>query len=1087
MIAQPDFDEPQAPTKSRHWLRWVFAGGLITPVILLVAAYSQRTIIADNLARDQLEKYGVRASYQIKNIGLRTQRLENVSLGDPGDPDFFAKSIELDLALNFGGVTLRDVRAAGVRLKGRYHDGKLSFGELDKFADPGSKEPINIPDIGLSLSNARIRLDTPWGRIGAGMSGEGLLRQRFEGRLALRAPNLHYQDCAARAVTFDGRFLFDFRRPGLIGPWTADALRCASAGYAAISPKIDGEMRLSEEYNNWFGDIKFTAQSVRGGDIALSAPRGFVSFDGKAERTNFDARLAGSGYDDGGLRIGNLRASAQGYANFGEGGMKISSRGDADIGGGVLANSYVGGIDAIARNAAQTPAAPLLKRIAPALRRAVSDFNGRLRYDASVGGGQATILFDAADLRTGSGLHIRQLSAGRVEQNAGRWALVSPLRIAAAGGDLPALRLAVAQGSGGQWSGSLVVDPYKANQASLAVPKLTFAGRPGGAWRFDGNASVTGPFPGGFVTGLKLPIDGGYDGRNFAFYQSCQNIAFDALRYDSLSLSRQNIRLCPDRGSILEIGGATKFSASLPSFAADGRYAGSRISARSGKVRFNLDSGFVADNVTAAWGDTPVRIETPMVRFSVKDGFAAHNIRVETGSADALTFFDIPQIDGRFTADGLRGKLGGANGLGASGQIANVPFNMSNASGDWSLIKGNLALQGAMRVSDTAQVDRFKPMDVPDILLTFEGGTINMLGNLHEPITGRQVAGLDISHIFASGKGRALVAVDDLMFDNQLQPEMLTPLTLGVIQNVAGAVYGDGMISWDTARDGVVSSGIFGTAGLDLAAGFGPVRGLKTEMKFTDLLMLETAPTQIARIDTINPGIAALDGIVRYRFLADQKVQIEGGSWPFAGGELSIQPTIWDLGVDTKRALILEVKGVEIAKFIETLDLSNLSATGIVDGTLPMEFDASGGQIVGGELITRPGGGNISYIGELSYKDLSAYANYAFGALRSIDYQGLRVGMRGNLAGEIITDISFDGIKQGKGAKQNFITRQLAKLPIKFNIRVEGPFFKLFDSARSFYDPGFLVEKNKPEILRRQRGGDGLKIQIEATPAIPSE
>lgn len=1071
MIAQPDLDEAPAPKKSRHRFRWAFGAAVITPAILLAAAYWQRVAIADNLARNALDEYGVRADYRIKKIGLRTQRLENVVLGDPRNPDFSAKVIELDLALNFGGVTLRDVRAAGVTLNGRYQDGKLSFGALDKFTDPDSEQAVEIPDIGMSLADARIRLDTPWGRISAALNGEGLLRQRFEGNLALRAPKLRFQDCTADAAAFDGRFILDFRQPNLVGPWTADILQCRQAGYSAAKAEIDGELRLSERFGNWFGDIKFAAGSARVGDVALSRPRGTLSFDGKRDRTNFDGRMIGAGYDGGGLSARNLIVSAKGYANFGGGGPKISSRGEVVVTKAAARSDYVAAVDAAAKGARSTPVAPLLQKIAPALRSAIADFDGRLRYDASLGDGRATILFDDADLRARSGLRIAQSGSGRIRQNAGSWALASPLRLAATGGNLPSVRLALGQGDGGQWQGDVAVDRYAAAGASLAVPRLTFAGRAGGAWSFAGDTLLSGPFSGGSVSGLKLPIGGRYDGVNFAIGANCQNVAFDALTYGSLSLSRQTIRLCPVGGSMLRSGRSAKFAVISPALAIAGSYAGSPINARSGNVQFDSERGFAANNVTAVWGNGPVNIAAPIVQYSFKSGFLSKNIRVETGPAQARSFFDIPQVDGVFADGGLRGFV-----KGVGGQIGNVPLVMSGASGAWSLKDGNLTLRGAMRISDAAAAPRFKPLDAPDILLTFENGVVNMLGNLHEPTTRRKIAEVDVRHIFASGKGRALLAVDALTFDRELQPEMLTNLTFGVIQNVAGAVYGDGTINWDTARDGIVSSGIFGTGGLDFAAGFGPVRGLKTEMKFTDLLAVETAPSQIARIDTINPGIAALDGIVRYRLLADQKVQIEAASWPFAGGELAIQPTIWDLSSNAKLKLVLEVKGVEIAKFIDSLDFNNLSATGIVDGKLPMVFDAGGGEIVGGELVARPGGGNVSYIGDLTYKDLSAFGNFAFDALRSIDYRGLRIGMRGDLAGEIITDINFEGIRQGKGAKQNFITRQLANLPIKFNIRVEGKFFELFGTARSLYDPQYLVKKNKAGILQQQRGEGGAEI-----------
>ena len=55
-------------------------------------------------------------------------------------------------------------------------------------------------------------------------------------------------------------------------------------------------------------------------------------------------------------------------------------------------------------------------------------------------------------------------------------------------------------------------------------------------------------------------------------------------------------------------------------------------------------------------------------------------------------------------------------------------------------------------------------------------------------------------------------------------------------------------------------AGRFGTSGLDLAAAFGPVTGVKGDILFTDLLALASAPDQVATVASINPGVPVTDG-----------------------------------------------------------------------------------------------------------------------------------------------------------------------------------------------------------------------------------
>jgi hypothetical protein len=287
-----------------------------------------------------------------------------------------------------------------------------------------------------------------------------------------------------------------------------------------------------------------------------------------------------------------------------------------------------------------------------------------------------------------------------------------------------------------------------------------------------------------------------------------------------------------------------------------------------------------------------------------------------------------------------------------------------------------------------------------------------------------------------------------------LQPKMLTPQLQGVLTNAVGTVRGKGRVDWTV--DKVTSTGTFGTDGFDFAAAFGPVHGIKGDFVFTDLIGMVTAPHQILRIASVNPGIEVTNGVMDIELLADQVVRLNGAVWPFLGGTVRLMPTDLRLAQAEVRRFTLDIEGLDPAKFLERMEMANLSATGTFDGHLPLEFDDDGGRIVGGALVSRPPGGTVSYVGALSYKDLSQMANFAFDALKSLDYHQMTIGMNGDLEGDVVTNVSFDGIKQGKGTKQNFITRQVANLPLKFNVNVRAPFYRLISSMNPQPPPGVM-------------------------------
>ncbi|MEO1490434.1 MAG: YdbH domain-containing protein, partial [Pseudomonadota bacterium] len=272
--------------------------------------------------------------------------------------------------------------------------------------------------------------------------------------------------------------------------------------------------------------------------------------------------------------------------------------------------------------------------------------------------------------------------------------------------------------------------------------------------------------------------------------------------------------------------------------------------------------------------------------------------------------------------------------------------------------------------------------------------------------------------------------------------------------------------------DDLTSRGTFYTDGLNLAAAFGPVRGLKGRVTFSDLLNLTTEPDQVFDIGSINPGIEVLAGRIVFSMREGTQIDVKDGRWPFMGGELIMRPVRLRYGTDDEQRYTFEMIALDAAKFVTQMELNNLGATGTFDGTVPIVFDAMGnGRIEHGLLISRVPGGNVSYIGDLLYEDMGAISNYAFQSLRSLDYRQMSVELDGDLAGEIVTKFQFDGVRQGEGASQNFVTRELAQLPIRFRVNVRSEnFYELATMVRTFWDTSALPDPIDQGLLEARDG-----------------
>ena len=1004
----------------------------VAVVVGLVALWTQRRPIAGRFVDRELASRGVPARYEIADLGLGRQRLINVVLGDPARPDLVADWVETRVGYGLGGPRLSEVSAGHVRVRGRLVDGRVSLGAIDRLLPPPSGAPLALPALRVDVADARMRLETRYGAAGVQLAGSGRLDDGFVGRLAIAADRLGEGACVASGVraAWQVRTTGVDRRDGqglrLDGPLRAGLLRCVGVTVAGWRSDVSGRLALGAPRRSVV-DARIATGAVVHARGRAAGAAGTLAYDGRRKahgRVDLVARA---------VRGGEVRAGSVRVAGDLAGGTAIDFDGQV-----ALADADVSAlVPALAGRAAGTPVAPLVDRLGTALLAAARDGQAKARVRAAFGN-EVAVAISSADWRAASGADVALAAQG--DDAAVRWrsgeSVVADARIDLAGGGLPTARVAVMRPAGGRsWRGTATVDPYAAGSARLATTPVAFAVIDASALRVTTEVTLSGPLGDGRVEALTLPIDLRRDtGGALAVNAACAPVAWRSLVTGPLALGAARLTLCPVAGALVSVrnGGVD----------GGGRIAGARLRGR--------------------LGGSPLALATGAATLRLGDrGFAIADVAATIGPPERPSRLSVAMLTGSL-AGGPAGSF-----VGGGGQIGAVPLVLSAAQGRWAFANGALTLDGSMAVSDAAAAPRFKPMVARGVALRLAGGRIAASGTLVEPVTGTSVAEVAIAHALGPGTGSADLSVPALAFRDGFQPELLTPLTFGVVADVRGTVTGAARIDWGT--DGVRSTGTFGTEGLDLAAAFGPVAGIATTLRFTDLLGMRTAPGQTATVRTINPGIPVQDGTVRYALEGPTLVRVEGARWPFAGGSLTLEPTLLDFAEARERRMTFRVDGAAADQFLQQFDFDNLNATGIFDGVLPMVFDQSGGRIVDGSLVVRESGGTLAYVGALGQEQLGLWGNLAFQALKSLRYRSLALRLNGPLTGEMVTDVRFAGISQGKGAKGSFIVRRLQRLPFVFNIRIAAPFRGLLDSARSFYDPKRLIQRNLPALLEEQR------------------
>ena len=1062
-------DAPGGAVVRRRRLRNALIAIAVVVTVALASLWSARRPIANNVLANEMKNRGVQASYRLDRIGLRTQEISNIVIGDPARPDLTARYAQVQMRIQWNGsVQVYRIVARGVRLRGRLVPGKVSWGQVDKLLPPPSGKPFRFPDVSVDLADTTVALTSRYGVLGVAVEGAGNLTGGFKGRVAAVSPRLAPGKCALVGMRASLALAIESRRPHAVGPITATRFDCPQSRIALVAPRMEVDTWFSEAFESFEGKGRMAIQSLTAGDNGLAALNGNLTFIGNPEAARGDVNLAAQR-----ARLGTIyadRTRLKGKYLLGAATGVVALVADYEANSAALAPSMTAGLTGPLESARPTPLGPIATAIANAITRTSRGFDavGTMRLVIAPGNGAARIV--TAEVRGPAGARARVSGGDGVTYYWPSGRIRVDGLIETQGGGLPTARVQIDQPrGGGPMSGVATIAPYSAGGARLALAPVRFAAARDRATMVDTIVLLDGPFSGGRVRSLRVPINGrlGANG-GFAFGRGCIDTRFSALQAGSLVLGPTRLPLCPIGPAILyqNPGGPLVIGASVNRPRLAGRL-----------------------------GQSPVLITAANAQMVGHGGeFSANAMAMRLGQSDAPILLNANRVQGSFDKRGVGGTFAGADAV-----IGRVPLLLSDAGGKWRVVEGDLAVDGALTLADRAEQPRFYALRSDDARITLADGMIRANGSLKHPASGTRITDVVIEHRLSNGVGEAALDVPGIRFGEGLQPEELTRLTEGIIALVQGTVSGRGRIAWSGTK--VTSSGDFTTANLDLAAPFGPITGMSGTIHFDNLLGLTTPPGQVMAVKSINPGILVENGVIRFQLLPDQMVKVERGEWPFMGGTLILQETILNFGKPTAKRLTFEVVGLDARTFVQTLGFKEIEATGTFDGVLPMIFDEEGGRIVGGRLDSREPGGSLAYNGVVNKANLGMMGNIAFDALRDLRFRSMIVRLDGDLAGEFATRLTIDGVALGQTGTQKIVRGLLKRLPLKLNVSIIGPFRALIATAKAFRDPRTIISDVLPrpldevpgivtEVRRREEEQSQTQApvdqKIEATPQPPA-
>ncbi|MBA3898584.1 MAG: hypothetical protein H0X36_15950, partial [Sphingomonadaceae bacterium] len=530
--------EAEAKRGVRAWQ--IVAAVLALVTLAALIAWTQRKPLAQGALDRALAARGVPARYRIASIGLRWERIEHVIIGDPRDPDLTADWAELRLSAGLGGVTATAIRAGGVRLKGRLVNGTLRLGALDRLLPAPSGKPFTLPDLDVDLSDARMRLDTPYGQVGMRLDGAGSLAGGFRGKLAAIAPRFAAGGCEGERVTAFADIAIANRSPHLTGPARAELLTCS--GTKLLCPAMAIDAGLAEALDRWRGGATIEAARLSG-PVTLEQIGGSITFAGAARDTLGTIRLKAATAVLAANRARDL--SIDGHYRL-RSGVNFEGRAAALV---TPDSAFAASLTRAAKGATATPAAPLLRQLAAS---AVAARDLTVNADISVSRNALAIARIVASSKSGAVLHVEGAQGLRI----GAQGFFADTEGRLSGGGFPAVAAQFRRLANGETRGIARVAPYASGGAKLVLTTVSFAASPAGAMRIAATATFDGPLGDGRVEGLRAPILALVGSRGTVVVNpGCAPLAFRSLAISGLVLNPATLALCPQGGAMIRVAG----------------------------------------------------------------------------------------------------------------------------------------------------------------------------------------------------------------------------------------------------------------------------------------------------------------------------------------------------------------------------------------------------------------------------------------------------------------------------------------------------------------------------------------------------
>ncbi|MCG8490331.1 MAG: YdbH domain-containing protein [Sneathiellales bacterium] len=156
---------------------------------------------------------------------------------------------------------------------------------------------------------------------------------------------------------------------------------------------------------------------------------------------------------------------------------------------------------------------------------------------------------------------------------------------------------------------------------------------------------------------------------------------------------------------------------------------------------------------------------------------------------------------------------------------------------------------------------------------------------------------------------------------------------------LVGAIKAASTIKW--SKSGVKSSAMIDVMDLDIASDTASVKGLRGQVKIDELLPLTIKEGQRIEADAIQTAITLDDPEILFRIKTKKGnpvLYLDRFSLQMIGGKADIENAVIDTGRDTNR-IDVNLKNLDLEKLMALGEIEDVSASGTLNGRLPIQFE----------------------------------------------------------------------------------------------------------------------------------------------------